>query len=228
VTNNLTDPDVWWAEYSDHYVTRSWKDYRALLAEFVSFAEEPPLLDVGCGYGFLLECARRFGIAAIGLEASKSALAYCARAHPLVDIRTWRGGENLPIESESIGGVVLHEFIDHITPLQNELLFQELSRVLKPGGILLVKSPSKYNKFDQDGGHVTFFSPGEFCEFVQSFSFEVLDQPYIPQPILGTSRLASLAVRLATKVYKPEKWSARIDLVARKSGVPKMAELVAN
>ncbi len=131
LTNKLTDPDVWWAEYSEHYVTRS--------------------------------------------------------------------------------------FIDHITPAQNELLFRELSRVLKPGALLLVKSPSKYNRFDQDGGHVTFFSPGEFREFVQSFLFEVLDQPYIPQPILGTSRLASLAVRLATKVYRPEKWSSRIDLIARKS-----------
>lgn len=220
--NKLTDPDAWWAEYSGHYATRSWKDYRTLLAEFVCFAEGGPLLDVGCGYGFLLECARQFGTTAIGLDASKSALAYCTRLHPLIDVRSWKGGEDLPIESESIGGAVLNEFIDHITFEQNKLLFRELSRVLKPGGLLLVKSPSKHNRFDQDCGHVTFFSPGEFREFVQSFSFEILDQPYIPQPILGASRLASLAVRLATIVYKPEKWSARIDLIARKSRMPEV------
>lgn len=222
MTNKLTDPDAWWVEYSEHYVARSWKEYRPLLAEYIHFAEEAPLLDVGCGYGFLLECARRFGIAAIGLEGSKSALARCKILHPFVDIRPWKGGEGLPIESESIGGAVLNEFVDHITLDQNKLLFRELSRVLKPGGLLLVKSPSKHNKFDQDLGHVTFFAPSEFREFVQSFSFEVLDQPYIPQPILGTSRLASLTVSLATKVYKPEKLSARIDLVARKSRIPEV------
>jgi SAM-dependent methyltransferase len=220
VTNKFTDPDVWWQEYSGHYATRSWKDYRPLLAEFVSFAEEPPLLDVGCGYGFLVECARQFGIQAIGLEAGSSALDFCKRTHPLADIRPWKGGEDLPVASASIGGVVLNEFIDHITLKQNELLFRELTRVLKPNGVLLVKSPSKYNRFDQDEGHVTFFSPSEFREFVQSFFFDVLDQPYYPQPILGPSRLASLAVSLATKVYKPEKWSARIDLIARKRRIP--------
>ena len=216
MTRDLTNLEEWWVEYSGHYENRNWRSYRPLLAEFVRYSEETPLLDIGCGYGFLAECARQFGIPAIGLEGSESAIARGKQLHPLADIRAWHAGKDLPFNDNYIGGAVLNEFIDHITFEQNRQLFKDLSRVLKPGGLLIVKSPSKHNPFDQDEGHVTFFSPTEFCKFVESFSFEVLHQPYIPQPIFGGARLASLAVNLITKIHKPEKWAARIDLVARK------------
>jgi SAM-dependent methyltransferase len=216
MTHSSMDLDRWWAEYAEHYEGRTWKHYRNVLAEFVLYAEESPLLDVGCGYGFLLECARRFGVPAIGVEGSESAIARGWSLHPLVDIRAWHAGEDLPFRSNFVGGAVLNEFIDHIGIAQNELLFRELWRVLKPGGTLIVKSPSKFNRRDQDAGHVTFFSASEFCEFVRSFSFEVLHQPYIPRPVLGESKVASLGLKLVTKAYKADKWAARIDLVARK------------
>ncbi|MDP9159530.1 MAG: class I SAM-dependent methyltransferase [Acidobacteriota bacterium] len=217
---NFKAPDIenWWADYSEHYDGRTWKDYRRILAEFVLYAEEYPLLDVGCGYGFLLECARRFGIPATGLEGSVSAIERCKKVHPLIDVLPWRGGEALPFEANQIGGAVLNEFIDHISVEQNGFLFSELRRVLKPKGLLLVKSPSKYNQLDQDTGHITFFSAEEFKEFVESFGFEVLEQPYVYRPIFGSSGTSLLATRLITKAYKPDKWALRIDLIARKGG----------
>jgi SAM-dependent methyltransferase len=206
----------WWKEYSEHYEDRTWRQYRNVLAEFVLYADDAPMLDVGCGFGFLLECARRFGIPAIGIEGSTSAIARGRKLHPLVDIRQWRAGEDLPFSNEFVGGAILNEFIDHISVDENRRLFKELWRVLKPGGSLMVKSPSKYNRQDQDAGHVTFFSASEFCEFVKLFSFEVIHQPYVPLPFLGSSRLSLAGVKLVTKVYKADKWAARIDLIARK------------
>lgn len=212
----LDDPDLWWKAYEHHYATRSWSDYRHLMAEFVSNAPGPPLLDVGCGQGFLLECARQFGLPAIGLEGSAAALDKCRELHPQVDARLWRGGEALPLPSGSIGGAVLNEFVDHIHPEQNEALFQELARVVRPGGALIVKSPSRHNRFDDDEGHVSFFSPSEFRAFVEKHSFEVVAQPFIPQPLLGPSGLALRLVRLAARIAGKERMAARIDLVARR------------
>jgi SAM-dependent methyltransferase len=206
----------WWTEYSECYQSRTWKDYRNVLSEFVLYAEGPPLLDVGCGYGFLLECARRFGIPAIGIEGSESALARGKTLHPLIDIRRWKAGEDILVSDGLVGGAVLNEFIDHISLDENKLLFQELWRVLKPGGVLMVKSPSRYNRQDHDVGHVTFFSASNFRDFVRSFSFEVIHQPYIPLPLLGNSRLASAGMKLLARTYRADKWAARIDLVARK------------
>lgn len=212
------DPDSWWGTYGPLYAERSWRDYRRLLAEVVTHGEEGPLLDLGCGYGFLIECARRFGIDAIGLEASEAALAVARERHPEADLRRWSAGTGLPIASSTIGVIVANEFVDHVTPEENALVMREAHRVLRPRGTLIVKSPSRHNRFDEDVGHVSFFSPSELRSFVASFSFEVLSQPYVPQPLLGSSKPGRLAMRVVSLAYRPERWASRIDLVARKVG----------
>ncbi len=213
---DYTDPDTWWDEYASCYEDRSWESSRSLLGEIIQYAPGGPILDVGCGYGFLAECARRFGIGAIGLEGSEKALQVSRKLHPLADVRAWDAGTDFPISSTIIGCVVVNEFVDHITIEQNRSMLSEAYRVLRHDGVLIVKSPSKYNRFDKDLGHVTFFSPKEFNLFVQSFSFDIVSQPYSPQQLLGSSRLGWLAMRMLAELYQPEKWAARIDLVARK------------
>jgi SAM-dependent methyltransferase len=212
----VPNPDQWWMDYHADYANRSWRDYRHLLAEAVRYAPGPPLLDVGCGQGFLVECARQFGMSAVGLEPSEVALAECRRRHPHADVRQWRGGEPLPCEDASIGVAMLNQVIDHVTLEENRLLFRELHRALKADGAVVAHSPSRFNRFDTDTGHVTFFSPSEFKAFVSGFGFHVVDQPYFPQPVLGGG-VGWLLVRAVGRVFKPERLAATIDLVAVKS-----------
>lgn len=211
-------PDLndWWLEYHGEYAGRSWLDYRHLLAEAIRYAPSPPLLDVGCGYGFLVECARQFGVGAIGLEASESALAEARRRHPEADVRSWRAGAPVPCADGVIGVVMLNQVIDHVTLDENQRLFAELRRALKPGGVVIAHSPSRFNRFDTDAGHVTFFSPSEFRTFVEGFGFRVVEQPYFPQPVLGKGA-GWLLVRAFTRVFKPERLAATIDVVAIKT-----------
>jgi SAM-dependent methyltransferase len=216
MTKDLTDPDQWWKEYGRCYADRSWSNYRAHLAQLVSQGLSGPILDVGCGYGFLVECARRFGIPAVGLEASSSALEEGRRRHPLADLRPWNAGEPLPVADASVGIALCNEFVDHISMAQNHALLDELHRALSPSGVLVVNSPSRFNRFDDDEGHISFFSPREFAELVVSHQFEIVSQPYTAQPLLGQGRLAGLIMRLITRGIRPESWAARIDLVARK------------
>jgi len=216
VTDDFTDLGRWWREYASAYAERTWRDYRALLAEAIRHAPGAPLLDVGCGYGFLVECARQFGMEAIGVEGAEDALAECRARHPKADVRAWSAGTPLPVPSESVGVAVAHEVIDHITLEDNRALFGEIWRVLKPDGVVVVKSPSRYNTADQDKGHVTFFSPGEFRGFLRSCHFEAVEQPYVPRPLLGGSRLGWLAMQGLAKLWPREAWAARIDLVARR------------
>ena len=216
MSRQAPEPDQWWSEHHGDYDSRSWHDYRHLLAECVRHAPEPPLLDVGCGHGYLVECARQFGMPAIGLEASAVAIAEGRRRHPSADIRQWHAGTPLPCADGSIGVAMLNQVIDHITLEENRLLLAEVGRVLKPGGCLIAHSPSRFNKFDTDTGHVTFFSPSEFHAFVTRAGFRVTQQPYFPQPVLGTGA-GFLAVRLFTRLFRPERLAATIDLVALKS-----------
>ena len=210
-------PDLqeWWSEYGAHYAGRSWLDYRHLLAEAVRHAPGPPLLDVGSGYGFLVECARRFGMEAIGIEASDSAIAESRRRHPDADTRPWRAGTPRPFADATIGVAMLNQVIDHLTLEENRLLFAEIRRALKPNGVLIAHSPSRYNTADTDSGHVTFFSPSEFRGFVSGAGFRVIEQPFLPQPVLG-SGAGWLLVRAFCVVCKPERLAATIDLIAVK------------
>jgi SAM-dependent methyltransferase len=210
------DPDQWWLEYHRDYAARSWRDYRHLLAEAIRYAPGPPLLDIGCGYGFLVECARQFGVAAIGLEASAVAIDEGRRRHPEADIRSWHAGAPLSCADGSIGVAILNQVIDHVTLDENRLLFAEVRRVLKPGGVVIAHSPSRFNRFDTDTGHVCFFSPSEFKAFVAGAGFDVVAQPFIPQPVLGTG-VGWLLVRAFSFVFKPERLAATIDLVAVRS-----------
>jgi SAM-dependent methyltransferase len=213
-TSTVPDLPEWWTRYRNEYEHRTWRDYRLLLSQAVRYALAPPLLDVGCGYGFLVECARQFGMPAVGLEASAHALDECRRRHPDADVRAWQAGSPLPFDAGAIGIAVLNQVVDHFTLDENQHLMRELHRVLKPEGVLLVYSPSRHNRFEHDTGHLTFFSPSEFRTFVAASGFTVLAQPYHPQPILGSSGLGQLLVRAATQLYKPERVAATIDLVA--------------
>src|SRR2546425_9399322 len=133
-------PDLagWWRRYEGAYEGRSWRDYRHLLAETIRYGPCPPLLDVGCGLAFLVECARQFGMPAVGLEASEHALAESRRRHPHADVRRWQAGEPLPFEDGAIGMAMLNQIVDHLSLAENHRLFGELHRVLKPDGILVV------------------------------------------------------------------------------------------
>src|SRR5262249_8391243 len=144
-TTNLTDIESWWAFYRREYENRTWRDYRGILAEVVRYAESMPMLDVGSGFGFLVECARQLGMPASGVEASAAALAESRLRHPLAEFREWHAGTPLPCAPESIGVAVLNQVVDHFTRDENDGLFAELQRVLKPGGTLLAFSPSRHN-----------------------------------------------------------------------------------
>ncbi len=216
MSRSVPDADEWWTEYRSDYAARTWRDYRHLLAEVIRHAPGPPLLDIGSGYGFLVECARQFGMPAIALEASEIALAECRQRHPLADARAWSAGQPLPCADASIGVAMLNQVIDHVTLQENCLLFAELHRVLQPNGVLIAHSPSRFNTFDTDTGHVTFFSPSEFKTFVTDAGFRVIEQPYFPQPVLGTGA-GWLLVRLFARLFKPERLAATIDVVAIKS-----------
>jgi SAM-dependent methyltransferase len=213
-------PDLagWWRQYEGAYEGRSWRDYRHLLAETVRYGSGPPLLDVGSGFGFLVECARQFGMPAVGLEASEHALSECRRRHPHVDVRRWQAGTPLPFEDGAIGMAMLNQIVDHFSLVENRSLFGELHRVLNQEGILVVHSPSRFNRVEQshDSGHVTFFTPSEFRTFVAGFGFHVIAQPYQPQRMFD-SDVGWLLVRAVARVFRPERLAATIDLVAAKA-----------
>ncbi len=96
------------------------------------------VLDVGCGGGFMSEVLSQRGAFVVGIDPAADAIA-AARAHARasnseIDYRTGVA-ECLPLEADQFGCVVCVDVLEHVEDL--EASPDEITRVLKPGGVFL-------------------------------------------------------------------------------------------
>jgi SAM-dependent methyltransferase len=96
------------------------------------------ILDVGCGYGFFLNYLAERGWEAEGIEISARGRAYAARNFPALKVR----GNPLPdpdIPDHCYDAVSLFYVLEHLSdPIA---VLKETRRILKPGGVLLLRWP---------------------------------------------------------------------------------------
>lgn len=111
----------------DRYATRA-RDWRAL--------------DAGCGTGLTLAWLARYtDVTPVGFDVSRDGLEFCARrAHtPLVETSTL----TIPFVSEYFDLVVSLDVLQHLPrPNGDTSALQEIARVLKPGGLFLLRTNS--------------------------------------------------------------------------------------
>ena len=104
---------------------------------FRSDYQKVELLDIGCGGGFLSEEFAKIGFDVSGIDPSKNSIEVAqkhANEHNLKINYVHGYGEKLPFESNSFSIVTCCDVFEHVADL-NEVV-KEISRVLKPGGIL--------------------------------------------------------------------------------------------
>ena len=110
---------------------------RRLLTLVVEHAESGRLLDVGCGYGLLMDEARRLGWDPVGLEPSHDARAY-AREQLGLDVLA-EGFDEAELEEGSFGAVFMVDVLEHM--LDPAGAIRRAARLLRPGGTLCVVTP---------------------------------------------------------------------------------------
>lgn len=110
---------------------------RALLA---SLAEQTgpngPVADLGCGPGHVAGWLARHGSPATGIDLSAEMIAVARADHPEA---TFRVGDlvSLPAADGEFGAAVAFYSIIHLAPSELPVAFQEIHRVLRPGGLFL-------------------------------------------------------------------------------------------
>jgi SAM-dependent methyltransferase len=119
-----------------------WHDY----AESLLPAQADAYLDYGCGRGEMLRRVAPRVKRACGIDVDPEALP----SLPGVEVQAVREGEPLPFESESFDLITCLEVIEHVA--NERETFRELSRVLRPGGTLILTTPHK--------GWLTWVDPG--------------------------------------------------------------------
>jgi 2-polyprenyl-3-methyl-5-hydroxy-6-metoxy-1,4-benzoquinol methylase len=182
---------------------------RILLKMFRGVPKDRKILEGGCGYGIVSMTLAERGFKNLTLlDLDKERIATIDKGKTeygvLKDIKTKVGSlTELPYENSSFEVVMSSEVIEHIT--DDKKAFNELSRVLKPEGTLIVTTPeySESNKLDyKQYGHK---KPG-----------------YTVEEFEGMAKENGLAItKVIHYIYTPAKWA--VNLLNRFTSKPIIA-----
>jgi SAM-dependent methyltransferase len=134
---------------ADHWWFVGMRKVVAALLEGAVGAEACRFLDAGCGTGLMMGWLRRFGRdpVIVGLDYDPHAVRYTAQRG---EKRIVQGTiAAMPFEAASFDVVTSFDVLDSFPVEQAAAPFAELARVLKPGGVLLVRVPAFQSLYSQ-------------------------------------------------------------------------------
>ncbi|MEP7113555.1 MAG: class I SAM-dependent methyltransferase, partial [Ilumatobacteraceae bacterium] len=113
---------------------------RSLLAAFVELMADAPagrVADLGCGPGRVAAFLAAHEFEVVGVDVSAAMVVAARNAHPTVEFEQGQL-TSLPLADASLAGAVCWYSIIYTPPEQLDEVCLELSRVLAPGGYLLL------------------------------------------------------------------------------------------
>jgi SAM-dependent methyltransferase len=142
--------DAFYAAFENHF-RGTIEDIRQRVAVYVPVIREAragtattPVLDVGCGRGEWLDLLKENGLTAQGVDLNRVTVAQCReRGLSVVE------GEAIEylraLDADSLGAVTAMHVIEHIPFRRLIVLFDEVLRVLQPGGVAIFETPNPEN-----------------------------------------------------------------------------------
>ena len=189
-------------------VTRKQRFYLPLLRGLPG-----PVFDAGCGRGEFLRLLGEEGIVARGVEASGVAVETCRAAG--LDVREGDAVLDLAgAPSESLGGVVAFQVVEHWPAAQTFRFLAQARRTLAPGGVLIVEtvntnSLSAMNAFYLDPTHVRPVPPDALSFLCEAAGFRDLRVEFL-SPLPGSERLVERSendARLNEMLFGPQDYA---------------------
>jgi SAM-dependent methyltransferase len=130
------------------YVWRFGQDRRLNMVRHHVPLEGRCILDVGCGIGTYVRQFREFSDDVHGVDVDEDRVAKASETLPNIRVAP---AEDLPFESNSVDVVFLHEVIEHVDDDQEAIA--EATRVLRPGGHLVIFAPNRLYFFETHGAY---------------------------------------------------------------------------
>jgi len=158
----------------DYYEDGSLIGYRQIFREAVMLYEGKnfsKILDIGCGIGSFIEAVTPFGYDNYGLEASEYGLKRCKEKGINCSSFFLQKNTPLPFNDNFFSLVVMNQVIEHVDKPTGQYYIKEILRVLEPGGVAIIKSPSAYCKiWRTDPHHVYCWKPNELKDEIKKHS----------------------------------------------------------
>ncbi|MBU6383990.1 MAG: methyltransferase domain-containing protein [Verrucomicrobia bacterium] len=173
------------------------------------------LLDIGCGPGTFLGNFIGPHIQAVGFDIASGQIDYAMQKYGRQNITFICGKDRLPFADSSFDAVTCIELIEHLAKDQIDALLKECYRVLTPKGRLILTTPNykslwvvlekmvnRLSPVSYEDQHISRFNPHILRECLETHGFQANVKSY-----LGIAPfLALLSNRLATQMFKYEKW----------------------
>lgn len=130
------------------------------------------VLDIASGEGYGSAMLAKVAKSVLGVDISAEAVQHASENYAQQRNLSFLVGSAalIPAQSDRFDAVVSFETIEHL--LEQEQMLDEIKRVLKPGGFLVISSPNKKVYSEQSGHHNEFhvkeLELEELCELLQA------------------------------------------------------------
>ncbi|MBW7998236.1 MAG: class I SAM-dependent methyltransferase [Candidatus Glassbacteria bacterium] len=184
------------------------------------------LLEVGCGEGYGTDMFARKIAKVTGLDLNEEAVAHASARYAADNCEfTSYDGTRFPFNTETFDAAVSFQVIEHVD--DDAMFVAEISRVLKPGGMLLMTTPNRLLRLDPgqtpwNRYHKREYSPADLKE-VLSAKFSgvqicaIKGSPEV-QRVLTSNLRANNPVAAALKRHMSE--SLKLSLLRLKAALP--------
>jgi len=144
--------------------------YRNMIKLMESSGGDPKgkrVLDVGCGDGVLSYLIAKEGASVSGVDYSDIAIRFANEktASLAIDFRQASAYE-LPYDDNQFDGVVSSDVIEHLADVSSYL--DEMHRVTKPGGHIIISTPIRITEEPLDKMHVVEWFQSEFKDIIEA------------------------------------------------------------
>jgi ubiquinone/menaquinone biosynthesis C-methylase UbiE len=161
--------------YNAEYYSERTRKSKNHMMKYIKFLHKGPcmkLLDVGCGEGYYVRDAIEEGIDAYGIDIASHAL---ENALDTVKNKISFGSiTDIPFANDEFDSMTAFDVIEHIHPKDTLNAIAEIRRVLKPGGIIILTTPSSsFGDWVSDLTHINVRPPKFWKLILEEYDFKV-------------------------------------------------------
>ena len=141
-------------------------------------AQGRTVLDAACGEGYGSSLLAQYAEKVVGLDIDKAAVSEASQKYKSEKLSFVSGSiAALPFEDFSFDLVVSYETIEHVPEEIQSLFLNEIQRVLRPEGILIMSTPNKAVYTDKVSGynqfHIKEFYTDEYVSFLHRYFSDI-------------------------------------------------------